>query len=119
MANFTYLFSILFFAGGASLLAYIFQRKILTSYKRQVLFLSSVLTFFALLIEYFAITNNWGTISEETTTGIKVGILPIEEIIFWFLVNAALLNAVSILYTFEKEKTPWWKYIFKFFNIKM
>jgi putative membrane protein len=101
MESTTYLGLILVWALPVIMFQWIFGGEYLL--KNMRLFLLTVLipTFYLWLIDAFAIYDHIWSISETQTTGIKLGVLPIEEAVFFLVTNLMVGQGMVLLFAMK------------------
>lgn len=92
-----YLALILGWAIPPILLQTIFGADILLEQWRVLLIGIGVPTFYLWLIDSLAITSGTWTISQSYTTGIKLGTLPVEEMLFFLITNVLITCGITLM----------------------
>lgn len=94
----TYLSIILFWALPAILPQLLFGADILWHYRRLVFWAIMVPGTYLSLMDIVALTDTTWSISKEQTTGILFfGILPLEEVVFFFITNVLITFGMTLL----------------------
>lgn len=105
-----YLGLILAWATPVSLLQFtIGGQHLLANYKTYMLCLVPT-TLYLWLIDAYAISDQIWMISETYTIGFKIGVLPIEEMIFFFMTNVLVVQGL-ILFLIMKNDDRFGKYL--------
>lgn len=80
---------------------------ILWHYRRLVFIAISSATIYLCMVDAVGIGGGTWTINPELTTGIKIGGLPFEEMLFFLLTNILLVSGLTLgLSTLTKERLP-------------
>lgn len=96
--DWTYLSIILFWALPPILLQIVFGADILWHYRKLVFWSIFVPGLYLSLMDIVALTDTTWSISPEQTTGILFfGILPLEEVLFFFITNILLTFGLTLL----------------------
>jgi lycopene cyclase domain-containing protein len=117
----TYLSITIFWALPAILPQLLFGADILWHFRKLVFWGISIPTMYLSLIDILALTDTTWSISKAQTTGILFfGILPLEEVVFFFITNVLLVNGMTLLLanlsqarsvvlkqSIEKMERPW------------
>jgi lycopene cyclase domain-containing protein len=94
----TYLSIILFWALPAILPQLLFGADILWHYRKLVFWGIFVPGLYLSLMDIVALTDTTWSISSTQTTGILFfGILPLEEVVFFFITNVLIVNGMTLL----------------------
>ncbi len=94
----TYLSIILFWALPAILPQLLFGADILWHYRKLVFWGIFVPGLYLSLMDIIALTDTTWSISPSQTTGILFfGILPLEEVLFFFITNVLIINGMTLL----------------------
>jgi lycopene beta-cyclase len=94
----TYLSIILFWALPAILPQLLFGADILWHYRKLVFWGIFVPGLYLSLMDILALTGTTWSISPSQTTGILFfGILPLEEVVFFFITNILIINGMTLL----------------------
>jgi lycopene cyclase domain-containing protein len=94
----TYLSITIFWALPAILPQLLFGADILWHFRKLVFWGISIPTMYLSLIDILALTDTTWSISKAQTTGILFfGILPLEELIFFFITNVLIINGMTLL----------------------
>lgn len=94
----TYLSIILFWALPAILPQLLFGADILWQYRKLVFWGIFIPGLYLSLMDIFALTDTTWSISPSQTTGILFfGILPLEEVVFFFITNVLIINGMTLL----------------------
>lgn len=94
----TYLSITLFWALPAILLQSLFGADILWHYRKLVFWGIFVPGLYLSLMDILALAETTWSISESQTTGILFfGILPLEEVVFFFITNVLIINGMTLL----------------------
>ena len=94
----TYLSIILFWALPAILPQLLFGADILWHYRKLVFWGIFVPGMYLSLMDIVALTDTTWSISKSQTTGIMFfGILPLEEVLFFFITNVLIINGMTLL----------------------
>jgi lycopene beta-cyclase len=94
----TYLAITLFWALPAILPQLLFGADILWHYRKLVFWGIFVPGLYLSLIDVIALTDTTWSISPSQTTGILFfGILPLEEVVFFFITNVLIINGMTLL----------------------
>jgi lycopene beta-cyclase len=94
----TYLSIILFWALPAILPQLLFGADILWHYRKLVFWGILVPGLYLSLMDIIALTDTTWSISRSQTTGILFfGILPLEEVVFFFITNVLIINGMTLL----------------------
>ena len=94
----TYLSIIFFWALPAILAQLLFGADILWHYRRLVFLGIFIPGLYLSLMDIVALTDTTWSISPSQTTGILLfGILPLEEVVFFFITNVLLINGMTLL----------------------
>ncbi len=97
-AKWTYLSIILFWALPAILPQLLFGADILWHYRKLVFWGIFVPGLYLSLMDIVALTDTTWSISKTQTTGILFfGILPLEEVLFFFITNVLIINGMTLL----------------------
>jgi putative membrane protein len=94
----TYLSITLFWALPAILPQLLFGADILWHYRKLVFWGIFVPGLYLSLMDIIALTDTTWSISPTQTTGILFfGILPLEEVVFFFITNVLIINGMTLL----------------------
>jgi lycopene cyclase domain-containing protein len=94
----TYLSIILFWALPAILPQLLFGADILWHYRKLVFWGIFVPGMYLSLMDIVALTDTTWSISKTQTTGILFfGVLPLEEVLFFFITNVLIINGMTLL----------------------
>ncbi|HEX2995201.1 MAG TPA: lycopene cyclase domain-containing protein [Anaerolineales bacterium] len=97
-AEWTYLSIILFWALPPILLQVLFGADILWHYRKLVIWSILVPSIYLSLTDILALTDTTWSISPSQTTGILFfGILPLEEVLFFFITNVLITFGITLL----------------------
>lgn len=97
-ANWTYLSIILFWALPAIIIQLLFGADILWQYRKLVLWAILVPGAYLSLMDIVALTETTWSISPDQTTGILFfDILPLEEVVFFFITNILIAFGMTLL----------------------
>ena len=97
-AGWTYLSIILFWALPPIIIQIVFGADILWHYRRLVFWGIAVPGMYLSLMDIVALTDTTWSISPSQTTGVLFfGILPIEEVIFFFITNVLITFGMTLL----------------------
>jgi lycopene beta-cyclase len=104
-ANWTYLSIILFWALPPIIIQLLFGADILWHYRRLVFWSLCVPGVYLSLMDIVALHDTTWSISSSQTTGILFfGILPLEEILFFFITNVLLTFGMTLLLAKASQK---------------
>jgi putative membrane protein len=110
-AKWTYLSLILFWALPAIFMQVLFGADILWYYRKLVAWSILIPGIYLSLIDIIALRATTWTISPSQTTGILFfGILPLEEVLFFFITNTLIAFGITLLLANASQK--------RFANIK-
>lgn len=94
----TYISITLFWALPAVLPQLLFGADILWHYRKLVFWGIFIPGLYLSLMDIIALTDTTWSISKEQTTGILFfGILPLEEVVFFFITNVLIINGMTLL----------------------
>ncbi len=93
----TYLALILLWAFIPLWLQTAFGADILLAYRRSLLWAISLPTLYLWGVDILAIQWGTWTISPQQTTGIRLGVLPVEEMVFFFITNVLVCFGITLL----------------------
>jgi lycopene cyclase domain-containing protein len=94
----TYLSITLFWALPAILPQLLFGADILWHYRKLVCWGIFIPAMYLSLMDIVALTDTTWSISKAQTTGILFfGILPLEEVVFFFITNVLIINGMTLL----------------------
>ncbi len=94
----TYLSITLFWALPAILPQLLFGADILWHYRKLVFWGIFIPAMYLSLMDIVALTDTTWSISKAQTTGILFfGILPLEEVVFFFITNVLIINGMTLL----------------------
>jgi len=115
--HYTYLLSIIFFAGASILLEWFFNFNLLKKSIRSLLKVTILLALYAFLLEFlgFSLTRG-GYFNKEMVLGFWIGPLPIEEVLFWPLTISAMASATIIFSEAEEKNLNLFQAIIFFFS---
>jgi lycopene cyclase domain-containing protein len=88
MGHLSYLAVLLFIIGGTVWLEYFLRTRVLRRPRRLFLSVAPVLGVFLVWDQYAIASGHW-SFSEDLTTGLAVGDLPLEEVLFFIVVPIA------------------------------
>ena len=101
----TYLSIILFWALPAVLPQLLFGADILWHYRKLVFWGILVPGTYLSLMDIVALTDTTWSISRSQTTGILFfGLLPLEEVVFFFITNVLIINGMTLLLANVSER---------------
>jgi lycopene cyclase domain-containing protein len=100
----TYLSLILIWALPAVALQFAFGADILVAHRRTYLAALSLPTIYLWLVDYLAISAGTWTIDPEQTTGIQLGVLPLEEMVFFLATNVLVAGGVTLIVVPESRR---------------
>jgi lycopene beta-cyclase len=104
-AQWTYLSITLFWALPAILMQVLFGMDILWHYRKPVLWGIFVPGTYLSLMDIIALQNTTWSISPAQTTGILFfGILPLEEVVFFFITNVLIIFGMTLLLSNVSQK---------------
>jgi lycopene cyclase domain-containing protein len=104
IVSFTYLSIILFWALPAILPQLLFGADILWHHRRLVFWAILTPGMYLSLVDIFALSDTTWSISKEQTTGLLFfGILPIEEVVFFFITNILIVFGMTLLLATESK----------------
>ncbi len=105
--HFTYLFLILVWALPPIILQWIFGWKWLAQHRRAWVFGILIPTIYLSLADATALGVVW-TISPAKSTGLFVGNVPIEEILFFLVTNTLVVQSFLLLYH-SRDLAGYWQ----------
>ena len=116
----TYLSIILFWALPAILPQFLFGTDILWHYRKLVFWGIFITAAYLSLMDIVALTQTTWSISKTQTTGVLFfGILPLEEIVFFFITNILIVNGMTLLLAnVSQERFVEWKQSFARWRIR-
>jgi len=110
----TYLTLILTWAMLPVLIQLAYGADILWGYRRELAYSILVPTIYLWFVDAIAIRSGTWTIDPGQTTGIAIGHLPIEEMLFFFMTNVLIAFGITLLLAREsRERAGVWLYRFR------
>lgn len=100
----TYLSLILVWALPAVALQFAFGADILVAHRRTYLTALALPTIYLWLVDYLAISAGTWTIDPEQTTGVLLGVLPLEEMVFFLVTNVLVAGGVTLIAVPESRR---------------